>query len=425
METPAATSTTQAAAGQPDAATAAAMAALFLPEHRADPYEPAARLRAAGPVHQTPLGLFLVTRYADCASVLQGAAWSHADEAAQLHPSVAADDAAAELPTSFLWMDPPDHTRLRVLVSKAFVPQIVSRLRPRIEELAGLLVDAALDAGEFDLIDLIAYPLPLTIVCELVGVPAQAHRSVQKWSQDLARGFDPDPLMTPQAHAARSVAAREFMSCFRALIDERRARPAADLLSALAAVEDRGDVLTETELLATCVTTVVAGHETTVNLVGSGLLALMRNPGQWELLRQRPELIPAAVDELLRYEPPVQMTTRSAKAETVLAGRTFKPGEGVVVLINSGNRDERVFANPERLDVTRYHDRVSPPPRHLAFSLGIHYCLGAPLAKLEMEVLLGVLTRRVATMEPLTDTPPYKPNLIVRGLAALPARFRA
>ncbi|HEX3788507.1 MAG TPA: cytochrome P450 [Pseudonocardiaceae bacterium] len=403
----------------------AAMVQLFVPDNRPDPYTPTRILRAAGPIHRTPLGLRLITRYAECVSVLHDNDWSHANEAAQLHPSVAATEAAEELPTSFLWMDPPDHTRLRTLVSKAFVPRMVTRLRPRIERLAEQLVDAALDAGEFDLIDLIAYPLPLTIVCELVGVPAEAHRAVQKWSQNLARGFDPDVLMTPEAHAARSDAAGEFMAYFRGLIDERRARPADDLLSALAAVEDRGDVLTETELLTTCVTTVVAGHETTVNLVGSGLLALMRNPDQLALLRARPELIPAAVNELLRYEPPVQMTTRSAKREMTLAGARFEPGDGVVVLVNSGNRDERVFTDPDRLDVTRYHDRANPAPRHLAFSLGVHYCLGAPLALLEMEVLLEVLLRRVSTLEPLTDRPPYKPNLIVRGLSALPTRFRA
>jgi cytochrome P450 len=408
-----------------DPAVLTAMAALFNPDNRPDPYSSVRVLREAGRLHRTPLGLYLVTRYAECAAVLQSNAWSHADEAGQLHPSIAAEDAAEEMPTSFLWMDPPDHTRLRTLVSKAFTPRMVTRLRPRIAQLAEQLVDTALAAGEFDLIDLIAYPLPLTIVCELVGVPAEAHRSVQQWSQDLARGFDPDVLMTPESHAARSTAAREFMAYFRDLIDERKARPADDLLSALAAVEDQGDVLTETELLATCVTTLVAGHETTVNLVGSGLLALMRNPDQLELLRERPELIPAAVDELLRYEPPVQMTTRSATKPMTLAGHEFAAGEGVVVLINSGNRDERVFTDPERLDVTRYHDRVNPPPRHLAFSLGIHYCLGAPLAMLEMEVLLEVLLRKVSTMELTTETPPYKQNLIVRGLAALPTRFTA
>jgi cytochrome P450 len=416
------------AATDPPADTATietAMAELFLPTHRADPYTPARRLREAGPVHRTPLGLSLLTRYADCAAVLQSNVWSHAEEAGQLHPSIAAEEAAEELPTSFLWMDPPDHTRLRTLVSKAFTPRTVAQLRPRIEHLCTHLVDAALEHGEFDLIDLIAYPLPLTIVCELIGVPAADHKAAQKWSQDLARGFDPDVLMTPEAHAARSTASRDFQRYFRELIDQRREHPEDDLLSALAAVEDRGDVLTETELLTTCVTTLVAGHETTVNLVGSGLLALMRNPAELARLRAHPEYVPSAVEELLRYEPPVQMTTRSATEPVTVAGHDFRPGDGVVVLVNSANRDPLAFAAPDRLDVARYHDRRNPPPRHLAFSLGIHYCLGAPLALLEMEVLLHELLRRVGTMEPLTGNPPYKPNLIVRGLSELPVRFEA
>ncbi|PPK64919.1 cytochrome P450 [Actinokineospora auranticolor] len=404
---------------------AEAFGRLLDPANRADPYAPAAELRALGPVHRTPLGLRLLTRHADCAAVLQNSAWSHAAEAAQLHPSVPDEDATREMPTSFLWMDPPDHTRLRTLVSKAFVPRMVTRLRPRIEALAESLVDNALAAGDFDLVQEIAYPLPLTVVCELMGIPAQAHPDVQRWAQDLARGFDPDPLMTPEAHAARSAAARDFMAYLRGLVDERKSDPRDDLLTALSQVEDRGDVLTELELLSTCLTTVVAGHETTVNLVGSGLLALMRNPDQLALLRARPELIPSAVDELLRYEPPVQLTTRAATRPMTLAGDEFAPGDGVVVLINSGNRDEAVFDDPDRLDVTRYHDRTPAPARHLAFSLGIHYCLGAPLAQLEMRVLLEVLLRKVSDLEPLTDTPPYKPNLVVRGLAALPTRFTA
>ncbi|NKQ58656.1 cytochrome P450 [Amycolatopsis sp. K13G38] len=401
------------------------MAELFLPTHRADPYTPCRVLREAGPVHRTPIGLHLLTRYADCAAVLQNNAWSHAEEAGQLHPSISAEDAAEEMPTSFLWMDPPDHTRLRTLVSKAFTPRTVARLRPRIEQLCRDLVDCALDRREFDLIEGMAYPLPLTIVCELIGVPAADHRSAQRWSQDLARGFDPDVLMTPEAHQARSTASREFMAYFRELIDERRAHPQDDLLSALAAVEDRGDVLTETELLTTCVTTLVAGHETTVNLVGSGLLALMRNPGQFERLRAHPEYIPSAVNELLRYEPPVQMTTRSAKEHITLAGHEFQPGDGVVVLINSANRDPEVYHDPETLDVARFHDRTTQPPRHLGFSLGIHYCLGAPLALLEMEVLLHELLDRVGTMELTSEDLKYKPNLIVRGLAELAVRFEA
>jgi cytochrome P450 len=403
--------------------TDALVARLFSVQQRHDPYSVLRELREAGPLHRTPMGLWLATRYRDCADVLSGAHWSHAAEAAQLHPSVAAAEAATELPTSFLWMDPPDHTRLRTLVSKAFTPRLVARLRPRIERLADELVGTALQAGEFDLVQAIAYPLPLTIVCELVGIPADAHADVQRWSQDLARGFDPDLLMTPEAHAARSRAAAEFMAYLRALIDARRDRPADDLLSALAAVEDRGDVLTETELLATCVTTVVAGHETTVNLVSGGLLALMRSPDQLARLRERPELVPSAVDELLRMEPPVQMTTRTTLRDTVLAGQELPAGTGVVVLINSANRDPDIYPDPDRLDVARYHDRSRPPARHLGYSLGIHYCLGAPLASLEMEVLLHCILSRVATMRPLRDDPPYKPNLIVRGLAALPVAF--
>ncbi|WP_054564823.1 cytochrome P450 [Frankia sp. R43] len=399
--------------------------ALFGLEHRADPYPLCRSLREAGPLHRTPLGLYLLTRHSDCVTVLQNSAWSHADEAAQLHGDVEAHEAAAELPTSFLWMDPPDHTRLRRLVGKAFTPRLVAGLRPRIERLVDGLLDNALAAGEFDLIETIAYPLPLTVVCELVGVPAADHALVQQWSQWLGRGFDPDALLSPQERADRSTASRDFQAYFRELIDERKRQPADDLLSALAAVEDQGDVLTELELLTSCVTTLVAGHETTVNLVGNGILALLRNPDQIQVLRERPELVPAAVEELLRYDPPVHLTTRSATRPLTIGGRTFAEGEGVVVLINSANRDPAAFHDPDRLDVTRFHQRTPVPPHQLAFSLGIHYCLGAPLAQLEMEILLDRLLRRAGTLELLDDDPPYKPNIVVRGLAALQMAARA
>jgi cytochrome P450 len=395
----------------------------FRPEARAGQYDLLRELRAAGPLHPTPLGPYLLTGYADCAQVLQNGAWSHAQEAALLHPGVARQDARSELPTSFLWMDPPDHTRLRNLVSQAFTARRVTGLEPRIRELAGRLVEDALAAGEFDLIEAIAYPLPLTVVCELVGVPAEAHRSVRQWASALARGFDPDILMSEQERADRSDGARQFQAYFRALIDERRARPADDLLSALAAAEDQGDALTETELLATCVTLIVAGHETSVNLVGNGLLALMRHQDQLQLLRRRPELIAPAVDELLRYDSPVTLTTRAATRPLTVAGREFAPGEGVVPLIASANRDERAFSQPDRLDVTRYHRREAPSRRNLSFSLGIHYCLGAPLAALEMEVLLREVLSRVRVLEPLDDSPRYKPNIVLRGIAELPTRF--
>ena len=410
-------------AGQQERPAAETLARFFSPAGRDEQYSLLRELRAAGPLHQTPLGLYAATRYADCAAVLQNVTWSHAAEAGQLHPTVSAEDAASEMPTSFLWMDPPDHTRLRSLVAKAFTPATVAALRPRMTELSQRLVAQALEAREFNFLDAIAYPLPLAIICELVGVPAEAQQKVREWSFALVRGFDPDILVTEQERAARSTAARECMAYFRALINERRERPADDLLSALTLVEDQGDVLNETELLATCTTLIVAGHETTANVVANGILALMHHPGQWELLRSRRELISSAVEELLRYDPPVAMTTRTATQPFTVGGREFAPGEGVVTLICSGNRDELAFPDPDRLDVTRYHDRNAPPPRNLAFSLGVHYCLGAPLARLEMGILLEEMLNRVRLLEPVTDRPRYKPNVFLRGLADLPARF--
>ncbi|MFF0488206.1 cytochrome P450 [Nocardia sp. NPDC004068] len=411
------------AVAEPDSAVAAALARLLGPEGRPDPYAAAAVLREAGPLHQTPIGHHVLTRYEDCAAVLSTTAWSHAEEAGMMHPTVSPENAPEELPTSFLWMEPPDHTRLRNLVTKGFTPRMVTRLRPRITELTEQLVDNALAAGEFDLVETIAYPLPLIIACELIGVPSEAYEQVHRWSQDLARGFDHDYTLPPEALTARSAASRGFMGYFRELLNERRARPADDLLSALSLVEDRGDVLTEQELLATCITTFVAGHETTANLVGTGLLQLMRNPDQFERMRAQPGLTEYAPDELLRLEPSVQITTRAATRPIEVAGHRFETGEGVVVLINSANRDPRAYADPDRVDVARYADPHHPAKKHLGFSLGIHYCLGAPLALLEMEILLDVLLRRARTLEPLTENPPYKPNVVIRGLEALPVRI--
>ncbi|GGN67804.1 cytochrome P450 [Nocardia rhizosphaerihabitans] len=400
-------------------AVQSALVQLFGPDGRADPYAPARVLREAGPIHQTPLGHHVLTRYEDCAAVLSTTAWSHAEEAAMMHPTVSPENAAEELPTSFLWMEPPDHTRLRNLVTKGFTPRMVTRLRPRIEQLCEQLVDDALAAGEFDLVEMIAYPLPLIIACELIGVPDDAYDQVHRWSQDLARGFDHDYTLPEECLSARSAASRGFMGYFRELLDERRVTPRDDLLSVLSQVEDRGDVLTEQELLATCITTFVAGHETTANLIGTGMLRLLRNPDQIQLLRDRPELLPVAPDELLRLDPSVQITTRAATRPITVAGHEFEKGEGVVVLINSANHDPAAYADPDRVDLTRYSDPMNPAKKHLGFSLGIHYCLGAPLALLEMEILLDVLLRKVGTFELRSQNPPFKPNVVIRGLESL------
>nr|WP_243407884.1 cytochrome P450 [Frankia canadensis] len=398
------------------------LAELFDPANRHDPYSTYVKMRALGPLHDGPFGLPLATNHQDCTAILANQDWGHDREAHQLHPTMPAD----AFPSTFLWMEPPDHTRLRGLVTKGFTPRVVSGMRPRIEALCAELIDNALRAGDFDLIEVLAYPLPLTIVCEILGVPRADHPQVQVWSQAMARAFDPDVLMTPDALAARNAAIPDFLAYFRALVERARRSPGSgdDLISQLAAVEEQGDRLSADELLGTCVTLLIAGHETTVNLVGNGMLALIRHPDQLALLRERPELIPSTVEEMLRYDSPIHMNTRAAKRELTVAGRDFAPEQGVVALIACANRDPAAFENPDVFDITRF-DRTKPVNRHLSFSLGLHYCLGAPLALLEMEILLAEVLRRVGDMEPLTDTPPYKPNMLIRGLAELPVRFRA
>ncbi|MBW0118073.1 cytochrome P450 [Pseudonocardia abyssalis] len=390
----------------------------FAPEHRADPYSRYALVREAVPFLDSGMGVEFVTRHAECSAVLSETAWSHRDEAEIFHP----DAERVDLPTSFLWMDPPDHTRLRSLVSKAFTPKVVVDLTPRITELVTGMLDSALAAGTVEAIEAIAYPLPLIVICELMGVPEPDQAMVHRLGPALARGFDPDPVLSPQERRARDEASRELLDYFRTLIARRREHPRDDLVSALGAVHDRGDTLTEHEMLATCITLLIAGHETTVNMVGNGLLALQRNPAQLDLLRRHPEFARSAADEILRYDSPVHMTTRTARRELVVGDRTFAAGEHVCVLVGSANRDPRVFDRPDEFDVTRYAPGTSTP-RHLGFALGIHYCMGAALARLEGEILLTELARRVRVLEPAGE-PVYRPNLLIRGLRELPLTFR-
>ncbi|WP_067701978.1 cytochrome P450 [Nocardia jejuensis] len=393
------------------------MLQIFDPANRHNPFPAYRQLQELGAVHRSPLGLSLLTRYDEVAAVLTGSDWGHDQEVEHLHAGQ-----EEVFPPVFMWMEPPDHTRLRGLVSKAFTPRRIMAIRPRIEEIVEDLLDIALAAVEFDAITDIAYPLPLTVICEILGVPAQDHDRIQEWSQILSWGLDPDHLLPQEAKDARSEATPKFLGYLRALIAERRADPGDDLISGLAAVEEEGDRLTEEEMLGTIIFLIVAGHETTVNLVGNGLLALLRNPDQLALLRSKPDLIRPAIDELLRYDGPAHLNTRSAKVRTTLGDRVFEPGDGVVTLLACANRDPRVFADPDTFDITRF-DGHAPVTKHLAFSLGHHYCLGAPLATLEMEVLLAGILARVGSMRLLDDNPPYKPNVLIRGLAELKVRF--
>lgn len=390
----------------------------FDPAFRADPYAHYRRLGADAGLHRTGAGLWITSSYGACERVLRDPGFGHRPESGGVWRESAARN------RSFLTLDPPDHTRLRRLVSKAFTARLIERLRPRVEDLVDELLAGR--SGEVDLIAALAYPLPVILISELLGVPPEDRDRFKGWSDALARGLDPDFLLPPDQLAERDEARAEFAEYFRELVARRRAAlrgplPAAqpdapsDLLGALVAVSDGGDALTEEELLATCVLLLVAGHETTVNLIGNGALALLRDPAQLAWFRAHPDAAPDAVEELLRYDPPVQLTLRAALEDTEVAGTAVSQGSLLLLLTGAANRDPSVFAGPDRLDLARYG---SDAPRHLSFGHGIHFCLGAPLARLEGRIALRKLFERdvALTGEPLH----YRENLVLRGLSALP-----
>lgn len=384
------------------------------PGFRADPYPHYARLRAGGPAVRSPVGLLVFTGHEACSTILRDPKFGHGpDDQPNPFNSGGADN--DDRVRSFLQLDPPDHARLRGLVSKAFTARRIQKLRPRVEELVGGLMSEARERGSLDVIADLAYPLPVTVISELLGVPPEDHERFRGWSDALARGLDPDFLLPPEQLARQRAAREEFRAYFAELTERRRAEPAGDLLSDLVRLQDEGADISTAELLATCSLLLIAGHETTVNLIGNGTLALLRHPDQLAWLRAHPDEIGAAVEELLRYDPPVQLTGRTALEETEVCGQVVRAGEPVLIMLAAANRDPSVFADPDRLDLSR------GTMRHLAFGLGIHFCMGAPLARLEGEVALGELTRH--EIELADPTLEYKENLILRGLATLNVRL--
>src|SRR6266436_5848429 len=354
-----------------------------------DPYPTYHVLRSQDPVHHSPLGFWVLTRYADVIAMLR--------DPRLIKEPIAAFVAARfgmavpfGLGLSMLDRDPPDHTRLRGLVSKAFTPKALESLRPRIQQIVDELVDQVESRGEMDLVEEFAYPLPVIVICEMLGVPVKDHERFKHWGLDIARGLDAIMLPPDSEVGKRSMIGRKALAeYFRELIAERRAAPRGDMLSALIAAEEAGDKLDEDELLATCILLLIAGHETTVNLIGNGTLALLRHPEQMEKLRRDPSLVESAVEELLRFEGPVETATeRYALEDVQISGATIPRGGLVYVVLASANRDERQFDNPDTLDITRQNNR------HLAFGQGIHSCLGAALARIEAQIAINALLRR-------------------------------
>lgn len=392
---------------------------LFPPEVRADPYPFYRQLRERAPVFDTGQDLWLVTSYRHCHALLRDRRCSKdlhtmANYERNMEQAGRTAPIRALLEQLMSFSDPPDHTRLRGLVQRAFSPRMVESLRGRVEQIAEELLDEAVRDGELELISGFAWLFPLVVVAEMLGVPLEDRDRFREWSRDLAPSFE---LVLPPGAAERAErATEEFTAYFHRLVEERAREPRGDLLTALVEVEEQGERLSARELVVNLILIVGAGHETVMNLIGNGTLALLRNPDQMERLRREPAIMDDAVEELLRYESPVQMTTRFPNAPIEIAGQTIPAGTRVAVILAAGNRDPERFPDPDRLDLTRGDHQ------HLAFGGGIHYCLGNALARIEAATAFRAMLKRFPSLELATDTPRYRDTILLRGLVELPIK---
>ncbi|HEY1820931.1 MAG TPA: cytochrome P450 [Trebonia sp.] len=387
------------------------------PESRGDPYPLYAAIRERGMV-RSRLGPWVTASHATASAILRDRRFSPspAHQRGYRPPRYADGDPRAALPAAdLLTLDPPDHTRIRRLVSGAFTPGAVAGLEPFIRATAGRLLAEADPAG-FDLITALAFPLPIAVICRMLGVPARDQDRFRDWGHELAASLDPS---TARAARADSRASELALSAYlRDLVASRRAAPDASILSAMIAAEEDGDRLSTAELVGTALLLLVAGFETTVNLIGNGTAALLGEDGreQWRRLAAEPGLVPGAVEELLRYDSPVQMTSRIATEDLEAGGTLVRQGTPVIVAIGGANRDPAAFTEPARIRIDR-----PDAARHLSFSLGIHHCLGSGLARLEARVAFEELTRRHPGLA-LAGTPARRPLLVLRGYESLPVR---
>jgi hypothetical protein len=398
------------------------------PEFVANPYPTFARMRSNDPVFwSAENNYWCLTRYDDITSLIPSQQFSsnrleaHAGRMAQgakeyFRPFLTA------VSSWMLMIDPPDHTRLRGLVNKAFTPRVVEDMRIFIQELVNKMLADLEGQGSMDVIADLANPLPAMVIAELLGVPRTDQRQFKEWSDDIALALSAidTTASKDELFALYSVAQKSALALsdyFKEHVAELRRHPQENLLFALAQAEEQGDRLTQDELFANCVLLMIAGHETTTNLIGNGILALLQNPDQREALVANPELIVSAVEELLRYESPVQKMGRIALADIELKGKHIKKGDLVCFSFAAGNRDPEVFASPERLDITR------KPNRHLAFGHGLHYCVGAALARLEGQIVINTVLRRLPRLQLATENLQWHRNFTLRGLKSLPVVF--
>ena len=397
---------------------------LFDPAFKVNPYPTYARLRSTAPVHRAALpdgrGVWLITRYDDVLAVLKDERfvkdWRKVMTPEQLDQVPAIPEVMKPLSRNMLDTDPPDHERLRALVSKAFTPRLIERMRGRVQAITDALLDTVEGQGEMDLIDDYAFPLPVTVIAELLGVPSEDRDRFRQWSDAAVSGNATqeymEKILIPHMQA--------FTDYLLAMFEEKRKNPKDNLVSALVQAEEAGDKLSEDELLGMVFLLLIAGHETTVNLIGNGVLALLEHPEQLRRLRDDPSLIKSAVEELLRYDGPVETSTERFAGEDVAIGGTIIPkGEMVLVVIAAADRDPERFPEPDTLDIARMENK------HLAFGKGIHHCLGAPLARMEGQIAIGTLIERMPSLrlKGSPDSLSWRPGMVLRGLKALPVEF--
>jgi cytochrome P450 len=388
-------------------------------DFRSNPYPLYEQLRRHDPVHfSDEMGVWFASSYAHAFSILRDPRWSNDHRNSTDHEEWVKELEEVALPDMsgriLLFMDPPDHTRLRGLVRQAFTPAVVENLKPRIRELVGALLTRAEHEREFDLIRDFAYPLPVTVIAEMLGIPAEDRDMFREHSRHLAPLLDWDAPIESLRKAAET--AFTFIAYLIELIEQRRAHPKEDLISALVAAEQEGERLNHEELVSLCLLLFVAGHETTMNLIGNGTLALLRHPDALNALRAEPEIARTAVEELLRYDSPVQLTARTALADVEVGDKTIPRGQQMIVLLSAANRDPAAFSQADGLDLRRADNH------HLSFGHGGHFCLGASLARVEGAIAFAALAQRFERIELLTDEPEWRETITLRGLKSLPLR---
>ena len=406
------------ATGNSDQASAASLVVQMLdPAIRADPYPLFARIRERGPLVMPETNMVVLSAYSDCDEVLRhpdACSDSMKSSVVQRYLESGAMPPRGNTP-GFLFLDPPDHTRLRKLAQQAFSPRVVRSLEPEIASMVDGLLDGIAGAGSADLIAGLAYPLPVAVICRMLGVPVADEPQFSSAAALVAQALDPIMSITgvaDPAAQARLDAGAWLRGYLGELVEARRADPQEDMISALIAAEEDGDQLTADEIVATCNLLLIAGHETTVNLIANAALRMLRQPELWAALSADPDLAPALIEETLRFDPPVQLVMRIAGADMRIAERDIAQGDSMLLLVAAAHRDPAMYEQPDEFRLDR------EGLRHLAFGHGPHFCLGAPLARLEARLALTRLTARFPGAA-LRAEPVYKPNVTLRGLASL------